>query len=199
MAASKQGETTWFIDTGATNHVTADLSNLSIHSDYVGNDHLTVSNGKGFSISTTGCSQYFSNGNLVSLHNIFHVPAIFQNLLSVSQFTKDNDCYFVFTSSGFYVKENRTGRILVRGMIRNGLYPLYLDQCFKNKMPTSPSVFSCTRVSRNLWHQRLGHAAHQVLQQLAPSPSMGHPSLPLCVLCLSNGETVKITFFTVCF
>ncbi|RWR90949.1 Regulator of rDNA transcription protein 15 [Cinnamomum micranthum f. kanehirae] len=46
MAAAKHGDTQWFTDTGATNHVTSDLSNLSIHSDYVGTDGLAVGNGK---------------------------------------------------------------------------------------------------------------------------------------------------------
>ena len=84
MAASKQRETSWLTDTGAANHVTPDLNNLSLHSDYVGNDSLDVDSGKGLSISHTGSSQYLSNVNLVSLHNILHVPNISQNLLSVS-------------------------------------------------------------------------------------------------------------------
>ena len=141
MAAAKQGETTWFKDTGATNHVTSDLNNLSIHSDYVGNNNLVIGNGKGLPISHAGSSRYFSNGNLASLHNILHVPTSSYNLLSVSQFTKDNDCDSFFTSSGFYMKENRTGKILFYRVTSNGLYPLHLNQCIKNKLSASPSFF----------------------------------------------------------
>ena len=46
MATAKHGETTWFTDTGATNHATSNLSNLSLHSDYMGTDGLAVINGK---------------------------------------------------------------------------------------------------------------------------------------------------------
>lgn len=46
MAAYKQGESTWFTDTSATNHVTLDLHNLSIHFEYMGSDNLAVGDGK---------------------------------------------------------------------------------------------------------------------------------------------------------
>lgn len=103
--------------------MTPDLNNLSNHSEYIGNDNLIVASGKGLSISNSGSSHYLSNRNIVSLHNVLDVLNISQNLLSVSWFTKDNDCYFVFTFFGFYVKENKMGKILFRGVTSNGLYP----------------------------------------------------------------------------
>lgn len=112
MVVAKYGESTWFTDTGATNHVTPDINNLSIHSNYVGNDNFAIGNGKKLSISHTGSSQYLSDGSIVSLHNILHVSHISQDLLSVSQFTTDNNCHYIFTCSGFCVKENSTGKIL---------------------------------------------------------------------------------------
>ena len=159
----------------------------------MGNDKLVVGNGKGLSISNTSSSQYFSNGNLVSLHNILHVPTTTQNLLSVSQLTKDNDCYFVFTSSGFYSKENKLGKILFHGVTSNGLYLLYLNQCIKNKS-TSPSAFSSTRVSRNLWHHRLGHPSHQILQ-LATSLSI-HGTSKIDYVCIAcqMGKRSRLPF-----
>ncbi|KAL5746553.1 hypothetical protein ACOSP7_027699 [Xanthoceras sorbifolium] len=36
----------WYPDSGATNHVTSDLNNLSTHSEYKGNDRLAVGNGQ---------------------------------------------------------------------------------------------------------------------------------------------------------
>ncbi|KAB2608569.1 hypothetical protein D8674_011737 [Pyrus ussuriensis x Pyrus communis] len=36
---------TWYADSGATNHITNNLSNLSIHSDYTGTDKVNVANG----------------------------------------------------------------------------------------------------------------------------------------------------------
>lgn len=41
------GETNWYPDTGATNHVTYDSSNLSQVSDYNGGQHIKIGNGSG--------------------------------------------------------------------------------------------------------------------------------------------------------
>lgn len=38
---------TWISDTGASNHITADLANLAIHEPYNGNDRVAVGNGSG--------------------------------------------------------------------------------------------------------------------------------------------------------
>ena len=46
----------WCLDSGATNHVTADVGNLSIASDYSGNDSLAVGNGSQLHITHFGSS-----------------------------------------------------------------------------------------------------------------------------------------------
>ncbi|KAL5842030.1 hypothetical protein ACOSQ3_012633 [Xanthoceras sorbifolium] len=38
----------WYIDSGATNHITADLNNLSLKNEYRGNEKLAVGNGSEF-------------------------------------------------------------------------------------------------------------------------------------------------------
>lgn len=58
----------WVTTKEAINRVTPNLNNLYMHLDYVGNDNHVVTSSKGLSISSIGSSQYFSNGNLVSLY-----------------------------------------------------------------------------------------------------------------------------------
>lgn len=62
MTAAKHGKTTLFTDARATNHVTSDLGNLSLLSEYVGNDGLAVRNGKSLQIFHIGNSCHSSNG-----------------------------------------------------------------------------------------------------------------------------------------
>ncbi|KAH0702862.1 hypothetical protein KY285_017140 [Solanum tuberosum] len=57
MSPSAIVNNSWFADSGATNHVTSDLSQLSIHTDYNGEDHLAVGNGQKLSIHHTGSSK----------------------------------------------------------------------------------------------------------------------------------------------
>ena len=136
-----------------------------------GHDNLVVGNGKGLSISHVGSSHHTSHGTTVHLQNILHVPSMSHNLLSVSQLTKDNNCHFFFTAYHFYVKENKSGRILFQGRTINGLYPLQLSSCLQNKLSSS-SAFSSIRVSRSLWHHRLGHPLNQTFQRIAPTLSL---------------------------
>ncbi|KAL5808643.1 hypothetical protein ACOSQ3_029334 [Xanthoceras sorbifolium] len=41
----------WYSDSGATNHITSDLGNLTIQSDCRGNDRLVVGNGQQLNVS----------------------------------------------------------------------------------------------------------------------------------------------------
>ncbi|KAA8534445.1 hypothetical protein F0562_031962 [Nyssa sinensis] len=46
----------WYINTRATNHITADLANLNFPIEYQGDDNITVANGQAFDISHSGRS-----------------------------------------------------------------------------------------------------------------------------------------------
>ncbi|XP_021819538.1 uncharacterized protein LOC110761381 [Prunus avium] len=47
---------TWYADTGATNHITHDLSTISMPSDYAGSEKVTVANGQTLDIHHSGQS-----------------------------------------------------------------------------------------------------------------------------------------------
>ncbi|KAL1208369.1 Retrovirus-related Pol polyprotein from transposon RE2 [Cardamine amara subsp. amara] len=44
----------WILDSGATHHLTSDLSNLSLHQPYSGGKEVTIADGSGLQISHTG-------------------------------------------------------------------------------------------------------------------------------------------------
>ena len=81
----------WYPDSGATNHLTLDESNLHSSTEYNGQQQIYMGNGKGLSIHNIGQSFFHSpylSKNLV-LNKLLHVPSITKNLLSVSQFAKN--------------------------------------------------------------------------------------------------------------
>jgi len=46
IASNLQENTTWYLDSGATHHMTLDLANLNLKAEeYVGTDHIRVGNG----------------------------------------------------------------------------------------------------------------------------------------------------------
>ncbi|CAA0824703.1 Unknown protein, partial [Striga hermonthica] len=92
-------EASWYPDSGASNHVTYDLANLNLASEYQGSEKVQVGNGKSLQISHIGKSIISSNEHKSPqfvLNNLLFVPEITKNLMSVSQFSLDNHVYFEF-------------------------------------------------------------------------------------------------------
>lgn len=80
---SLEGEQQWFADSGATTHVTNDMQNLSLRSDYKGKEKITVGKGQALFISSIGSSIAHTSFGSCKLNNVLHVPYISSNLLFV--------------------------------------------------------------------------------------------------------------------
>ena len=90
---------TWIPDSGANFHVTGDSQNIKQFTHFDGPNQIFMGNGEGLSIYKTGSSTFISpidTGITFKLHKLLHVPSILKNLLSVSQFAKDNSVFFEF-------------------------------------------------------------------------------------------------------
>ena len=116
---------TWFPDTCANQHVTLDLANLANSALYLGNDHLHVGDDKGLSISHIGHTMLHSPKRTFTLSNVLHIPHITKPLLVVKKIYRDNNVYFDFNASVFYVKDLTTKAVLLFGQSNDGLYVLF--------------------------------------------------------------------------
>jgi len=90
---------TWIPDFGASFHVTGESQNINQFTHFDRPDQIFISNGEGLSISSVGSSSFVSSNDAhitFKLHKLLHVPSISKNLLSVSQFAKDNFVFFEF-------------------------------------------------------------------------------------------------------
>jgi len=91
-----------------------------------GSDHVYIGNGQGLSINSIGTMSFLSNYHpniTLTLNNLLHVPSITKNLVSVSQFAKDNNVYFEFHSNVCYVKSQGSSKVLLRRHLGDdGLY-----------------------------------------------------------------------------
>ena len=121
----------WYPDSDATHHVSNDLSNLNISSEYNGGKNLLLGNGAAVSIANIGETSFNSHSTSFSrklhLKNLLHVPNITKNLLSVSQFAKDNSVFFEFNPNFCFVKDLGTREIVLKGILEKGLYHFLLD------------------------------------------------------------------------
>jgi len=138
-------EEIWYSDTGANQHITSDTNEVQGIISYPGNDSVMVGNGQGLPITGTG-NVTIPTTNL-KLNDVLVVPAIKKKPLYVSQFTRDNNCYFMFYPWGFILKDMKTKQVILKGFMKDGLYPINLQQ-----LSTIPISFLANKVSSNLWH-----------------------------------------------
>jgi hypothetical protein len=123
---SSHEDDTWFADSGANHHITSNLEQLTLQQPYNGSDNVAVGNGAGLQIKNTGSLSFRTPHSTLYLNRVFHCPQAFANLLSVNQFCHDNNCFFILTSSHYFIKDSRTGVTILKGRSDGGLYPLRL-------------------------------------------------------------------------
>ncbi|KAF9684988.1 hypothetical protein SADUNF_Sadunf03G0007400 [Salix dunnii] len=157
---------TWYADNGANAHITANIANLTTLQPYDDHDTVEVGNGSGLIINNTGSTTLHTNHTSFQLNKIFHCPQAATNLLSINQLCLDNDCYFILTGMDFCVKENKTDRLLLHGLVEGGLYPINGTKNFINKFRCFTSTLG-TKATSEQWHDRLGHPANSTLEYLS--------------------------------
>ena len=122
-----------------------------------------VGKGEFLPITHTGPANIASSSGKLPLKDVLVCPNIAKSLLSVSKFTKDYPCGFDFDCDNVRVYDKGTKKVLLKGRISNGLYKL--------RSLADHAFFTIRRVaaSDEVWHQRLGHPNHLILQHLSSS------------------------------
>lgn len=191
FAANTASNTSWLLDSGASHHVTSDLSNLSLHAPYIGTDDIMIGDGSGLPITHTGSTSLKTPQTTFHLNNVLCVPSMKKNLISISQFCISNNVSIEFLPSSFLVKDLHTGTTLLRGSTKDGVYEWPIS---------SPLLaFSSLKASSFEWHHRLGHPAFPILKHIISNNKLGLSSTLSseysCNACLSN-KSHKLSFST---
>jgi hypothetical protein len=147
-------DTNWYVDSGATYHITNNLEKLSFHEKYGGRDQVHTASELCMFISNIGHTTLHSLARNIHLKKILHVPIAQKSLASVYRLAKDNNALLEFHSNISLIKDKATRGILHQGRCEDGLYPLDLK-------PTGARVhkhvLGVNMPSTNRWHSRLGH------------------------------------------
>ena len=180
-------EQPWYADSGANQHITADLENLNLSNEpYQGTADVAVGNGFGLQIANTGSSSLTAQNSTFKLKNVLHCPNVPINLLSIQKFCEENHCLFVLTATCFLVKDIRTGQVLLQGHSRDRLYPIPLHS-ISTCSPLGLTAFLGLKTLTSVWHQRLGHLAMPIVQRV-----INHHKLPI------TGTSDKTSFCEPC-
>ncbi|KAL5818483.1 hypothetical protein ACOSQ4_022325 [Xanthoceras sorbifolium] len=134
----------WYMDSGVTNHVTVDMNNLSLKSEYRGNHKLIVGDGNRLIISNISDSRvasYTMPSHQVKLNNILHVPSIIKklspNAILGTSHVNVNTC------------NNRDAKLSSTAELCNGF-----------------SALVAAKNNSTIWHAKLGDLAPLILKKV---------------------------------
>lgn len=186
----------WIIDSGASDHMTPYLCNLTKTIPTTKATTINLPTGDTVSVTHTGTAKF---GNGLVLDSVLCVPFFKHNLLSVQKLIKDNNCDVQFYSDHCTVVNRNSHKLLAIGYAKNGLY--YLSNAPKtySALSASPSVPHTPSVPLNnsldTWHLRLGHAPLAKIKQISEIPFTTDPKPKICVAC-PMAKFTKLPFNT---
>ena len=142
--------TEWVMDSGASSHMTPDTGNISLFRPPCSTYPSSIIVGNGSTLPVTSTGHTILPGTFY-LNDVLVAPTIIKSLISVRQFTTDNNCSVVFDLFGLSVKDLRSRNVIVRCNSSGPLYSLHLSASCQ-----SPSAF-LSDVTSTLLHCHLGH------------------------------------------
>jgi Reverse transcriptase (RNA-dependent DNA polymerase)/gag-polypeptide of LTR copia-type/Integrase core domain/GAG-pre-integrase domain len=179
LLPSPNNSNNWLLDSGANNHVTSDLNNLSTFFEYAGPDKLQIGNGSGLPIAHIGSAVLFVAGFSVRLNHVLHVPNFTTNLLSLSKLLQDNPSLSInFSSTSCFLKDQHSQTPPHQLLSSNGLFVLQFQP--------SPQAFYGIRTTSSIWHARLCHTSNSTTLQVLNSYNLpcNQNKLPMCSDCI---------------
>lgn len=173
--AEETRQSMWYLDTGSSNHM---CGNKSIFSELDESYRSSVKFGDGSTISVMGKGSVqiqTSKSSHQTISNVFYVPGLKSNLLSVGQLQEKG--YEIIIKDGVCrIQDPMKGLITQVSMTANRMFPLSIQR------DILPCFAAVVKDAAWLWHFRYGHlnfSGLKLLQQknmVTGLPQIDHPS-----------------------
>jgi hypothetical protein len=168
----------WYLDSGATHHVSGDSSTFSsIHP--TSGTHVKSAGGQSHNVTGIGnVDIQLSSGEMKIVSSVLYTPGITKNLLSVGTLA-DQHKTLVFKSNGCFVIDNATLRVEIfapretsKGLYRLSGAHTKMESEVKLIYPNSQAT---------LWHKRLGHFHTKGMQRDDPFRGSKRVTYPISI------------------
>ena len=169
----------WFVDSGCTEHMTDNRSYFSTNQD-VSLEHRPVQGIGGALLMVAGVGdinikiQHGHEYTFGILKGVNHVPSLGRNLFS-SYVAAQKKIFTLHTDTGCQLIEE--GQIVMTGSIYNRMYKLNIEVVHHDSPCTALAATSATsfgiptavdsHLTLDIWHRRLAHLNYATIQQMA--------------------------------
>jgi transposase InsO family protein len=179
----------WYVDSGATAHMT---SNKSLFKNFTATDNLEITvanNQKIFSSGIGDIPVSKSNSEIKSISDVLYVPEVNANILSVSKCISKG-FKVLFNKDGAHIMSNETkvtGNVILKAPLHNGLYKFSVND--------SEKAYNAYNINKQrLWHKRLGHLCRYGMNLLSNGMADGLDFKPgedkdVCTACHAGKQS----------
>ncbi|KAL4352591.1 hypothetical protein GQ457_06G020380 [Hibiscus cannabinus] len=166
-------ENDWIVDSGCSNHMTGDKEKLLNMSEYKGSRVVVTANNSKLPIAHVGNTVVSpqNNDTEMPLQNVYHVPGMKKNLLSVAQLTSAGHIV-IFGPQDVKVYNNLEikDEPLMKGRRLESIYVMSAEAAYVDKTRRNETS--------DLWHMRLSHVSYSKLDvMMKKSMLKGLPKL----------------------
>ncbi|KAK3039235.1 hypothetical protein RJ639_027939 [Escallonia herrerae] len=154
----------WILDSGCSHHVTGKSELVSNIHKHNGDRLIITADNSVHPVVNEGTANINDHGSMdsgVVLKDVYHVPGLKKNLVSVSQIT-DSGKYVLFGPKDVMVLDNLKNveaDILLVGEKKESLFVMSAGEAYVEKTSKNDRAA--------IWHARLGHVGYQMLQQIS--------------------------------
>lgn len=187
FVAKTKNATEWYIDSGASAHMTMNEENLTTLCEPKSKE-IIVGNNSRLNVKCAGdikmeISTNGGSGENVTVKDVLCIPDICANLMSVSQMAKHGKT-LVFDKDSCRIFDENSDLIATAPLVED----LYRLNC---ALKPSAKAFVATN-DKNLWHRRMGHACDDNLNKMLKSvDGVDFPNgrIEKCEVCVQGKQT----------
>ncbi|CAI5944811.1 unnamed protein product [Closterium sp. NIES-65] len=147
----------WFLDTGATQHMTHLASLLNNIGDPGDVTSIVFGNNELLPVVGVGSTRLIVDSGPVDVTNVLHVPGVKVNLLSVPQLAKKG---VIATIDGAKMNLFWKGEQFAQGVLNGDIYQLKTYP-----RAASSNVAQGSKATLKAWHNRLAHANYELVKE----------------------------------
>lgn len=150
-----------------------------------------IGDGNGLDIIRTGSTNLSTGSHSLLLNNVFSVPSIKKNLISINKLCNINNVMVQLCPLNFQVRDLTTGAPLLNSKANEAFYEWPSNSSFK----PSTSMYPALTKRSSDWHALLGHPSSKILHNIISKFSLSTSSLSssLCNSCSIN-KNHKLSF-----